>query len=298
VAFWRAGVLAFWRAGVLAVWRFWRAGVLAVWRFWPRDRLPSNQSRGRNALAAPRVAFRMRVEIWSDVVCPWCYVGTRRFEEAVERFRAERGGDVEVVHRAFELDPTVPAEGMDLAGYLARKFGGTDRLSQIHDRLDHAGADVDIQFRWDGKRRANTFDAHRLTAWALDTAGPEVQNALHQRLFRAYFTENLDVADHGVLVRLGSDVGLDADLAAEVLATGGYAETVRAEELRAGELDIHAVPTFVIEGRWAIPGAQDVDTFVELLDRARERLAPLTVGGTTSTDDERDADCGDDSCAT
>jgi predicted DsbA family dithiol-disulfide isomerase len=220
----------------------------------------------------------MRVEIWSDVVCPWCYVGTRRFEEAVERFRARGGGDVEVAHRAFELDPTVPAEGVDLDAYLARKFGGADRLARVHDRLDHAGADVDIHFRWEGKRRANTFDAHRLTAWALDVAGPKVQHALHQRLFRAYFTDNLDVADHAVLARLAADVGLDADLAAEVLATGAHADTVRAEERQAGEHDIHAVPTFVIERRWAIPGAQDTDTFVELLERARERLAPLTMG--------------------
>jgi predicted DsbA family dithiol-disulfide isomerase len=218
----------------------------------------------------------MRVEIWSDVVCPWCYLGTRRFEEAVERFRAKGGGEVEVVHRAFELDPTVPAEGMDLAGYLARKFGSADRMAQMHDRLDHAGADVDVHFRWEGKRRVNTFDAHRLTAWALDTAGPQVQQALHQGLFRAYFTDNLDLADHGVLSTLAAEVGLDADLAAEVLATGAYAEAVRAEELQAAEHDIHAVPTFVVEDRWAIPGAQDIDTFVELLERARERLAPLS----------------------
>jgi predicted DsbA family dithiol-disulfide isomerase len=258
----------------------------------------------------------MRVEIWSDVVCPWCYVGTRRFEQAVDRL----GGDIEVVHRAFELDPTVPAEGMDLAGYLGRKFGGADRLHQVRDRLEHAAAGLDIDFRWDGKRRVNTFDAHRLTAWALDTAGAPTQHVLHQRLFRVYFTENLDVADHGVLARLAGEVGLDVDAAADVLATGGYADTVRAEELRAGELDIHAVPTFVIEGRWAIPGAQDVDTFAELLERARERLAPLTVGATSAapgtspaspvasaspagsegtapaTAPDGDADCDDGSC--
>ena len=248
------------------------------------------------------------MEIWSDVVCPWCYVGTRRFEQAVERLGAG-ADDVEVVHRAFELDPTVPAEGMDLAGYLARKFGGADRLHQVRDRLDHAGADVDIDFRWDGKRRVNTFDAHRLTAWARDAAGARTQHALHQRLFRAYFTDNLDVADHGVLARLAGEVGLDADAAAEVLATGGYAETVRAEELQAAELDIHAVPTFVIEGRWAIPGAQDVDTFAELLERARERLAPLMVGAPSprpapspagsagAADTDTNADCDDGSCA-
>jgi predicted DsbA family dithiol-disulfide isomerase len=211
----------------------------------------------------------MRVEIWSDVVCPWCYVGTRRFDEAVKRLG---GAGIEVVHRAFELDPAVPPGGQDLADYLARKFGGAGRVGQIHDRLARAADDVDVDFRWEGKRRVNTFDAHRLAAWALDVAGPEVQNDLHQRLFQAYFTDNLDLADHGVLARLAADAGLDPDLAAEALATGAYGDEVRADEHRAGEMDIHAVPTFVIEGRWAIPGAQDIDTFTELLERAAERL--------------------------
>jgi predicted DsbA family dithiol-disulfide isomerase len=212
----------------------------------------------------------VRVDVWSDVVCPWCYLGTRRFEEAVARLD---GADVDVVHRAFELDPTVPPDGLDLAEYLARKFGGSQRVTATHDRLARAASDVGLDFRWEGKRRVNTFDAHRLAAWALDAAGAEVQNDLHQRLFRAYFTDNLDLADHAVLADLAGEAGLDAEPAAEVLAGGKYADEVRADELRADELDIHAVPTFVIEGRWAIPGAQDVDTFVELLARAAERLA-------------------------
>ena len=212
----------------------------------------------------------MRVDIWSDVVCPWCYLGTRRFEEAVARLE---GREVEVVHRAFELDPTVPQEGMDLAEYLGRKFGGAQRVAMTHDRLDRAAGDVDVDFRWDGKRRINTFDAHRLAAWALDTAGPQVQNDLHQRLFRAYFTDNRDLADHAVLAALAADAGLDPDRAAEVLASDAYADEVRADERQASELDIHAVPTFVIEGRWVIPGAQEIDTFVELLERAEQRLA-------------------------
>jgi predicted DsbA family dithiol-disulfide isomerase len=212
----------------------------------------------------------VRVDIWSDVVCPWCYLGTRRFEEAVGRLE---GRKVEVVHRAFELDPNVPAEGMDLAEYLARKFGGSQRVAMTHDRLDRAAGDVDVDFRWDGKRRINTFDAHRLAAWALDTSGPQVQNDLHQRLFRAYFTDNRDLADHAVLAALAAEAGLDPDRAAEVLATDAYGDEVRGDERQASELDIHAVPTFVVEGRWIIPGAQEIDTFVELLERAGERLA-------------------------
>jgi predicted DsbA family dithiol-disulfide isomerase len=215
----------------------------------------------------------MQVEIWSDVVCPWCYVGTRRFEQALDRLAATDGVTVDVVHRAFELDPTVPAEGMDLGGYLAAKFGGRARVGQVHDRLAAAADGLDIDFRWEGKRRVNTFDAHRLAAWALDTAGPEAQNALHQRLFRAYFTDNLDLSNHEVLASLAESVGLPRAPAATALASGAYADQVRADERRAGELDIHAVPTFVLAGAWAVPGAQDVDTFVQVLRRAAERLA-------------------------
>jgi predicted DsbA family dithiol-disulfide isomerase len=209
-------------------------------------------------------------------VCPWCYVGTRRFSAALERF----DGEVDVAYRAFELDPTVPPGGMDLADYLARKFGSPAALDRVHDRLAHVGADVGIDFRWDGKRRVNTFDAHRLAAWAEGAGGPGARAALEQRLFRAYFTDNLDVADHGVLARLAADVGLGGTEAAEVaeaLATGAGADQVRAEEARAAELGIGAVPTFVIEGRWAIPGAQDVDTFAQVLQRAAERIVPLTT---------------------
>jgi predicted DsbA family dithiol-disulfide isomerase len=213
----------------------------------------------------------MHVEIWSDVVCPWCYVGARRFSAALDRF----DGDVDVSFRAFELDPTVPPSGMDLADYLARKFGSSAALDGVRGRLAHVGAEVGIEFRWDGKRRVNTFDAHRLAVWAEDVGGPEVRAALEHRLFRAYFTDNDDVSDHAVLSALAADVDLDPAAGAEALATGATADRVRAEEAQATELGIGAVPTFVIEGRWAIPGAQDVDTFLKILGTAAERLAPL-----------------------
>jgi predicted DsbA family dithiol-disulfide isomerase len=215
----------------------------------------------------------MRVEIWSDVVCPWCYVGTRRFSAALDRFDR----DVDVSYRAFELDPTVPPEGMDLDDYLARKFGNPAALDGVRGRLARVGAEVDIDFRWDGQRRVNTFDAHRLAVWGEDVGGAGVRAALEQRLFRAYFTDNDDVSDHAVLSGLAADVDLDHTAAAEALATGAGADRVRAEEAKATELGIGAVPTFVIEGRWAIPGAQDVDTFVQVLQRAAERIVPLAA---------------------
>jgi predicted DsbA family dithiol-disulfide isomerase len=215
----------------------------------------------------------MHVEIWSDVVCPWCYVGTRRFSAALDRF----DGDVDVSYRAFELDPTVPPEGVDLADYLARKFGSPAALDGVRRRLARVGAEVGIDFHWDGQRRVNTFDAHRLAVWAEEVGGPRVRAALEERLFRAYFTDNDDVSDHAVLSGLATDVDLERTAAAEALATGAGADRVRAEEAQATELGIAAVPTFVVEGRWAIPGAQDVDTFVQVLLRAAERIVPLAA---------------------
>jgi predicted DsbA family dithiol-disulfide isomerase len=215
----------------------------------------------------------MHVEIWSDVVCPWCHVGTRRFSAALDRF----DGDVDVSYRAFELDPTVPPEGVDLADYLARKFGSPAALDGVRRRLARVGAEVGIDFHWDGQRRVNTFDAHRLAVWAEEVGGPRVRAALEERLFRAYFTDNDDVSDHAVLSGLATDVDLERTAAAEALATGAGADRVRAEESQATELGIAAVPTFVVEGRWAIPGAQDVDTFVQVLLRAAERIVPLAA---------------------
>jgi predicted DsbA family dithiol-disulfide isomerase len=138
-------------------------------------------------------------------------------------------------------------------------------VAASHARLDLLGRDAGIEFRWEGKRRLNTFDAHRLAAWALATAGAEAQGALVQRLFRAYFTDNLDIADHGVLASLAGEAGLDAEAAAAALAADVGAGAVREEEARAAAMDIHAVPTFVVDERFAIPGAQDEDTFVRLL---------------------------------
>ena len=136
----------------------------------------------------------MRVEIWSDVACPWCYVGTRRFERAVQ----ETGIDVDVVYRSFELDPTVPTgvESPPLVEYLAHKFGDRSRVQAAHARLTEAGVELGIDFRWAGMRRANTFDCHRLLAWALHADGADKQRALKEVLLRAYFTDGQDVADH------------------------------------------------------------------------------------------------------
>jgi predicted DsbA family dithiol-disulfide isomerase len=214
----------------------------------------------------------VQVEIWSDVVCPWCYVGKARFEEALRRLGWD-ADDVEVVFRPFELDPRVPAGGLDLQEYLRRKFGTGATLEAIEGRVAEAGAELGLAFDWSKARRVNTFDAHRLLEWALRTAGPTAQQALKRRLMEAYFAEGGDVSDHETLADLASACGLDRGAAAEALKSGAFGEEVRALELEARELEIHAVPTFVIERRFAIPGAQDPETFVQVLARMRNRLA-------------------------
>jgi predicted DsbA family dithiol-disulfide isomerase len=213
----------------------------------------------------------MKVEIWSDVACPWCYVGTRRFERAV----AESGVEVDVVYRSFELDPTVltGGESPPLVDYLARKFGDRSRVQAAHARLTDAGVELDIDFRWSGMRRANTFDAHRLLAWAVHTVGAEEQRALKRALLRAYFTDGLDVADHEVLADLAASVGLDRAGAAALLASDDEAEFVRAERQEAYTNGINAVPTFVIEGEWMLQGAQETASWVKALTHLSNELA-------------------------
>ena len=213
----------------------------------------------------------MQVEIWSDVACPWCYVGAQRFGRAVE----ETGIDVDVVYRSFELDPRVPTgeASPPLVDYLERKFGDRSRVQAAHARLTSAGAELGIDFRWSGMRRANTFDAHRLLAWALHEHGADRQRALKQRLLHAYFTDGLDVADHGVLAGLAADVGLDREAATAILASDAEAEFVRAERAEAYEAGIMAVPTFVVEGEWMLQGAHETEKWVKALTHIRDELA-------------------------
>lgn len=210
-----------------------------------------------------RLVSHMRVEIWSDVACPWCYVGLARFEQAV----SETGVDVDVVFRAFELDPTVPTGAASplLVDYLSRKFGDASRVRAGHARLSSAGADAGIDFRWEGMRRANTFDAHRLLTWALETVGADAQRTLKRALLHAYFTDGLDVADHGVLTDLAGESGLDRDGAAAVLTSEQWADHVREERGEAHRNGIAAVPTFVVEREWMLQGAHDTDAWVRAL---------------------------------
>ncbi|MDN5765057.1 MAG: DsbA family oxidoreductase [Humibacillus sp.] len=212
----------------------------------------------------------MRVEIWSDVACPWCYVGTARFERAVDA----SGIDAEVVYRSFQLDPTIAmgGDGPNAVRYLAKKLGGPEQVAAIHARLEAAAEGLDIEFRWSQMRRANTFDAHRLLGWVLHSAGARTQRALKKALLRAYFTESLDITDHDVLAGLAANAGLDRGSAAALLDSDAEADHVRAEREEAYRKGITAVPTFVVEGRWKVQGAIETDEWVAALRQMSAEL--------------------------
>jgi predicted DsbA family dithiol-disulfide isomerase len=237
----------------------------------------------------------MKVEIWSDVVCPWCYIGKRRFEAAVDRF-AHRD-EVEVEWKSFELDPgarsAAPDEdGPDYADRLAKKYSTTRAGAQkMLDSMTLAAAAEGLDFRFDLAVRANTFDAHQVIHLAAERG---IQDQVKERLLRAYFTEGEPVGDRAALVRLATDAGREGAEVSQVLASQEHAEAVRADEAEAGALGISGVPFFVIDRKYGISGAQPADQLLQVLDRAWNESRPaLTMVG---ADGDADA-CGPDGCA-
>ncbi|MBK9178667.1 MAG: DsbA family oxidoreductase [Acidimicrobiales bacterium] len=232
----------------------------------------------------------MQVEIFSDVVCPWCYIGKRRFEAALERFAGR--DEVEVTWRAYQLDPTAPRRPEPVLDVYARKFGGPARAVEIVGHLTDVARDAGIDLRLEDAWRANTFDAHRLLWLAGVEGAPGVQDRLQERLFRAYFAEGADVADPSVLARLATEAGLERTRVEALLASDEGCEPVRAELDRGLDLGVAAVPTFVFEGQWAVPGAQDADVFLQVLERVRARLEPARPGAEATAAGA----CEDDVC--
>jgi predicted DsbA family dithiol-disulfide isomerase len=207
----------------------------------------------------------MRVEIWSDVVCPWCYLGKRRFEQALAGF--EHRGDVQVEYRSFELDPTAPADTTTpTVELLADKYGMSPaQASKAQREMEERAAGDGLTFRMGSLRRGNTRDAHRLIQLAKDRGR---QEEMVERLHRAYFTEEDSVFDHEALTRLAVEAGLDRDEAASVLASDAYGEQVDTDEAMARALGATGVPLFVVDRKYGISGAQPADTITQVLERA------------------------------
>jgi predicted DsbA family dithiol-disulfide isomerase len=233
----------------------------------------------------------MKVEIWSDVVCPWCYIGKRRFERALEAFPHE----VEVVFRSFELDPAAPVRsGETVTASLARKYGGAERVAAMQEHVRRQAADEGLVFRLDETPHANTVDAHRLLHLALDEYGPEVQARVKEALMSAYFEDARDVSDPAVLREVATAAGLESGRIEAVLTGDEYADDVRADVAAAAAYGANGVPFFVFEGRYAVSGAQPAEVFGRALEQVWEatRPSPVTVVAGAAGDV-----CGPDGCA-
>lgn len=232
---------------------------------------------------------RLQVEIWSDVVCPWCYIGKRRFERAVAELDGEV--DIDVVYRPYQLDPTAsPGTSQPVFEAYAKKFGGPEQATAILQRVTETAAEDGIEFRMDRALRANTLLAHRLL-WLAELPGSPVdQHDVKERLLQAYFVDGLDIGDPEVLADCAAEVGLPRQDAIDFLESDRGRAEVAAYLEQAADAGISAVPTFVVNGQWAIPGAQDSDTFVNVFRKLTEKPAADT---STVSDD---AACTDDAC--
>lgn len=213
----------------------------------------------------------MRVLIFSDVVCPWCYLGVIRFERAAALHTILTGEPVEISLRAFQLDPDAPAEAVPTLDYYEQKFGSRERADAMVDRVVAAGKITGIDFNFTEAVRGNTFDAHRLLTWA-EAEGPGIQRELAQELYRAYFLEGADISDHDTLAARAGIVGLDIDRADEILASDHFADEVRLQLDAAQASGITSVPTIIVNGQFAIEGAQSQDDYVQALGNIAAQL--------------------------
>ncbi|MER8442813.1 DsbA family protein [Mesorhizobium sp. M1066] len=202
------------------------------------------------------------VDVVSDVVCPWCFIGQKRLDKAIA---AVSDVDVHVRWRPFQLDPTIPPEGKDRREYMLAKFGSDERIREIHARIEPLGEAEDISFAFEAIKVApNTLDAHRLIRWA-GAAGEAIQNRLVRRLFQLNFEEGADIGDHAVLVEAAREAGMDASVVATLLPTEADVEAVRTEIATASRMGISGVPCFLIEDKYAVMGAQDADTLADAI---------------------------------
>lgn len=199
---------------------------------------------------------RVAVDLWTDIVCPWCFIGVTRFERALERF----DGEIELRLHPFQLDPSAPVPGIPALQRYAQKFG--EEAPRLLERVKDEAAKDGLELRFDRAVTANTFDAHRLLRFA---QGFGKQRELEMALYRAYFTDGLDISDRGVLADRAAAVGIDRDAAASFLESEAGADQVRDELAQAAEFGITGVPAFVFDRKYLVPGAVDTATFVQIL---------------------------------
>ena len=207
----------------------------------------------------------MYVEIYSDIVCPWCYIGERRFRRALDAL--PNGKNIEVVFRPFQLDPSTPETPQPLKQYLSKKFGA--QVDAVTKQTASVAAGEGLDLRFDKAQSVNTLTAHRLLRFALKRGGPETQHALADKLFEAHFTAGANVADPELLADLAADAGLPREEVLLYLQSDEGIAEIQEEISRAQRLGIRAVPTFVFNGESAVQGAQPTSTFLSVLEDMR-----------------------------
>jgi predicted DsbA family dithiol-disulfide isomerase len=206
----------------------------------------------------------MQIEIWSDVICPWCYIGKRRFEKALMQFGQRE--NINVIWRSFELDPHSPPQYPDtLEEMLARKYGvSRQEAAAMNMRVTAVAKEIGLEYRLTNARPGNTFDAHRLLHFA---AAQQLGDRATERIMHAYFSESLPVGERAALARLAPEFGIAENEALVILESDDYSDAVRADESRAAEFGITGVPFFVFDEKSGISGAQPVEVFVEALQQ-------------------------------
>lgn len=231
---------------------------------------------------------QLRIDVWSDIACPWCYVGKRHLEQALSRFPQAKS--VEVVWRAFELDPSAPPQKKEpgtQAERLAKKYGMSTKEAQA--RIDHlvsVGKGDGLTLDFERIRPGNTFDAHRLVHYAREVGK---QDAVKERFLRGYLSEGEAIGEREVVARLAVDAGLDADRVSAILASDEFSRDVRTDEAEAQRLGIHGVPFFVVGGRYALSGAQPAELIARALAQAWSEVnAPVEYA--------EGAACGPEGC--
>jgi len=214
----------------------------------------------------------LTIDIVSDVMCPWCYIGKRRLEQALD---LAPGLDVEIRWRPFQLDATIPEGGMSRREYLSRKFGGEEGARQVYSQIEEAGNAENLDFAFDLiEKSPNTLNAHRLLGWALASGH---QNALVEKLFKLFFTEGADIGDKKVLADAAEDVGMERDVIERLLEGDSDTDRVKAEIAHAQKIGVTGVPCFIIDQKYAIMGAQQPETLVQAFQQAlAEREAEET----------------------
>jgi predicted DsbA family dithiol-disulfide isomerase len=219
------------------------------------------------------LALPLRVDIVSDVVCPWCIIGYLQFQKALAKLPGQF--DVELHWQPFELNPQMPEEGQDLREHIAQKYGSTPEQSGgARQRLTELGDSLGFQFDYfEGMRMVNTFKAHQLLHWAEESG---LQMDLKMALFKAFFNQRENVGDVEQLATVAARVGLDQNEALAVLADQRFADSVRQRQALWLERDVHAVPMFYFQQSYGVPGAQEAETFVRVLSKIREKELAAT----------------------